>query len=235
VHSALGFVKGAKEWDYAGSEVSMRRAIALNPNLAAAHINFAQHLSIFSTPDSAIAEWKRGIELDPLSPLYSAWYAGALWEFGRPDEAISQAKHAMELQPDFPVALFVLGLAYADKRDFVEAIAAHQKAVTLYPGQGFTWALARTYALAGQQTKARALLAKLKTATPGDAAHPWFIAAAYAALGDTNEALNWLERGYDSRILFLSNLKRDRAAGFDLRSLHGNARYRDLLRRVNLS
>jgi tetratricopeptide (TPR) repeat protein len=157
------------------------------------------------------------------------------WEFGRFDEAIMEAQKAMELQPDFPVGLGVLGQAYADKGQYKEAIAAHEKQVAKYPNQGFSWLLARTYAVAGRAVDARKILARLKSGRPGDAVHPWFIAAAYSALGEYDEAMNWLEKAYDARDLFLNNLGRERAAGFDLRPLHANPRYQALLRRLNLT
>jgi serine/threonine-protein kinase len=233
-HVALAMFRGAKEWDYASSEESVRRALRLNPNLAEAHVAHAQHLSIFGSQAEAIAEWKRGIDLDPLSPLYTAWFAGAYWEFGRFDDAIAEARKALVLQPDFPVALAVLGYAHLDKGQYQEAIATHEKLLEKYPNQGFSWVLARTYALSGRAADARRIMASLESGAPGDLAHPWFIAAAYAALGNDEQAMDWLEKAYDARILFLSNLARERAAGFDLRGLRGNPRFRALLRRVNL-
>ena len=206
----------------------------LNPNLADAHISYASYLSIFGDQGVAIAEWKRGIELDPFSPLYTAWLAGAYWEFSRPDDAIREAQKALVLQPDFPVALFVLGLSYADKGRFDDAIAAHQRAVERYPTQGFSWTLAATYALAGRNADARKIMEQLEAGKHTDVAHPWFVAAAYTALGDFDKAMDWLEKAYDERILFLCNLARARAAGFDIKPLHGNPRYEALLRKVNL-
>lgn len=232
---ALGNYKDGKEWDYQGAEASFKRALELNPNLADAHISYAAHLNIFGDQGVAIAEWKRGIELDPFSSLYTAWLAGSYWEFSRPDDAIREAQRALVLQPDFPVALFVLGLSYADKGRFADAIATHQRALALYPTQSFSWTLAATYARAGRPADARKIMAQLETGRSTDVAHPWFVALAYSAMGDHEKALDWLEKAYDQRILFLCNLARDRAAGFDIRPLQGNPRYEALLRKVNLT
>ena len=234
-HVALGNFRIGKEWDYPGAEASYKRALELNPNLADAHINYAIYQSIFGDRATAIAEYKRGIELDPFSPLYTAWLAGTYWEFSRPDDAIREAQKALVLQPDFPVALFVLGLSYADKGRFDDAIAIHQRGWDLYPTHGFSWTLAGTYALAGRKTDARNIMARLDSGKHTDVAHPWFIAAAYTAMGELDRALDWLEKAYDERILFLCNLGRDRAAGFDIRPLHGHPRYEALLRKVNLA
>jgi serine/threonine-protein kinase len=235
-HTALAFFKIGKEWDYAGAEQSFRRALDLNPNLPEAHMHYGQYLAVFGSPAEAIAEMKRGIEVDPLSPLYIAWLGGLYWELGRLEEAIAEAQKAMDLQPDFPVALFVLGITRADQGQFQEAIAAHEKALAKYPGGIFSWVLARTYALAGRLADARGILAGLESgAVLGAARHPWFIAAAYVAVGDHDEAMVWLEKAYDARIGFLVNLQRDRAAGATFRPLHTHPRFQALLRRLNLT
>jgi len=70
---------------------------------------------------------------------------------------------------------------------------------------------------------------------PGDALHPWFIASAYAALGEDEKAMDWLEKAYEARILFLPNLLRERAAGGEFRSLRTNPRFQALLKRLNLA
>ncbi|HSE51369.1 MAG TPA: tetratricopeptide repeat protein, partial [Gemmatimonadales bacterium] len=223
------------EWDYARAERSYLRALELNPNLPDAHLHYAWYVVTFGTADSAIAEMKRGVALDPLSPLYTAWLGGMYWELGRFDDAIREANKAMELQADFPVALFVLGLAYLDKGQHAEAIAYHERAVARYPNQSMTWTLARTYAMTGRTADARKIMRRLESGAPGDAQHPWFIAAAYAALGENEKAIDWLEKAYEARILFLPNLKRERAAGGTFQSLRSNPRFQALLRRLNLA
>jgi len=233
-HVALADIT-ANEWNYVGAERSYRRALELNPNLPDAHIHYSWHLAVFGTEESALAEIQRGVALDPLSPLYTSWLAGMYWEFGRFDDAIREANKAMELQADFPVALFVLGLAHLDKGHHAEAIAFHERGAAKYPNQSFTWTLARTYAMTGRTADARKIMRPLESGgPPGDALHPWFIAAAYAALGEDGKALDWLEKAYDARILFLPNLKRERAAGGSFQSLRSNPRFQALLRRLNL-
>jgi tetratricopeptide (TPR) repeat protein len=233
-HVALADVR-ANEWDYAGAERSYLRALELNPNLPDAHIHYGWHLAVFGSEESAIAAMERGVALDPLSPLYASWFAGMYWEFGRFDEAIAEASKAMELQADFPVALFVLGLAHLDKGQHAEAIAYHERAAAKYPNQSMTWTLARTYAMTGRTADARKIMRRLESGAPGDAQHPWFIATAYAALGENEKAMDWLEKAYEARILFLPNLKRERAVGGTFQSLHGNPRFQALLKRLNLA
>jgi hypothetical protein len=54
-----------------------------------------------------------------------------------------------------------------------------------------TWLLGIGYALSGQRDRAKAILQQLKA--------PGLTAALHFVLGDEEQALVWLERGYDRR------------------------------------
>jgi DNA-binding winged helix-turn-helix (wHTH) protein/TolB-like protein len=57
--------------DYHAGVESLRRAVALNPNLAIAHLRYAWALCSFGYLDEAVPEMKRAQELDPLSATNS--------------------------------------------------------------------------------------------------------------------------------------------------------------------
>ena len=67
-HTSLAVFKLFYEYDWVGCEREFRRAFALNPNYAFAHDQFGMALAFQGRFDEAIAEGKRAIELDPLSP-----------------------------------------------------------------------------------------------------------------------------------------------------------------------
>jgi hypothetical protein len=79
------------------------------------------------------------------------------------------------------------------------------------------------------------MLGGVKAVPPNDLLHPWFVAAAYAAVDDRDAAMDWLERAYDLSMGFLLNIGRDRAPGFDLRPLRTHPRFQALLKKLNLS
>jgi hypothetical protein len=78
------------------------------------------------------------------------------------------------------------------------------------------------------------MLESLSGATPVDVPHPWFIAAAWVELGRKDQALDWLEKAYQDRIMFLVNLRRERAAGATFKPLWGEPRFEALLAKLNL-
>jgi adenylate cyclase len=72
-HIPLAVVKAAYDWDWSGAENEFQRAIALNPGSARAHQAYG-FILLGGTGrfEEAIAELKRALELDPLSPLINS-------------------------------------------------------------------------------------------------------------------------------------------------------------------
>ena len=68
----------------------------------------------------------------------------------------------------------------------------------------------------------------LDVATSIEGTSPWMIAVAYTAIGETEEAFAWLERGYRGRDPVMIGLKAN--PNFD--PLRSDPRFDDLLRRI---
>jgi hypothetical protein len=60
---------------------------------------------------------------------------------------------------------------------------------------------------------------------------PYFFATLYAAMGQKDEALNWLEKGFRERDVFLAWLKVDSAVD----PLRNDARFKQLLQEVGFT
>jgi tetratricopeptide (TPR) repeat protein len=145
---------------------------------------------------------------------------------GQYDKAIDEAGKSLELYSDFPVGLYVLGSAYAEKGMYEEAIEAHQKAGML--SREWKCGLGRTYAMAGQQDEARAILGESKADyTTWDT---WFIAQIYAVLGEKDEAFRWLDRAFGPpNHPYVPWIKHSHA----LKPLQNDPRFDKLLGRLN--
>jgi predicted Zn-dependent protease len=113
---------------------------------------------------------------------------------------------------------------------FGAAIVELQKAMQLSGGSPTCASnLARAYAASGKKNEAVELLNDLtKRSTPGYP-HASEIAMVYAALGDKDHAMTWLEKAFEDR----SNPGVLLRPGFD--SLRSDSRFQDLVRRVGLS
>ena len=110
-HVALGLVKMQYDWDWAAAERQFREAIQLNPNYANAHHWYADYLSAVGRHHEAIAESKRALELDPLSPIINAWLGWRYYFARQFDQAIAQYLRTLEIDENFVPAHLVLGQA----------------------------------------------------------------------------------------------------------------------------
>ena len=199
-HASLAFVEMHYEWNWKESEKGFRRAIELNPNYATAHQWFAYWLMAQGRRDESIAENELARKADPLSIIIRTDAADLLCAAGRFDEAIQKAREAMDLDPDFRLGHYFLGLAYAGKQMYPEALAEYQKGVALdskdeWSLSGMGW----VYALMHDRRKAEEIIRRLRQDARERPDLALEIAIIYSALGEKNEAFDWLENAYQNR------------------------------------
>ena len=84
-------------------------------------------------------------------------------------------------------------------------------------------------ALAGQRDVALRILQVLEQRREHGYAHPYWIAAIYVGLGDLDQAMVWLEKGYDERDGLMPGINKL----FAWDALRDNPRFQALLRRMN--
>jgi len=230
-HGALGKYLNFFEFDRLGGEKEFRRAIELNPNYATAHQWLAfDILAATKRFDEAVAEITRAEELDPLSLVIITDASGILIFARRYDDAIAQAKHALALDPGFPNARYSLGLAYDLKGLYAEAIAEFRKALALNDDPFVKALLARSLAKSGGRGEAMKLVEQLKSEAADRYIPSYCFVIAYTALGEKEEALVWMERDIAERSPFASYSAVERA----LDDLRGEARFKEMLKRLNL-
>ena len=188
--SALAQVRYYHEWDWAGAERAFRRANELNPSMAMNHYHYAWFLVTTNRWQEALAEHRRAQELDPFTPLQTVWIGGIYREMHDYPRAVTEARRSVQQFPASPIPYFVLGSSLSMMGRHEEAIAAHQQLVKL--NGRWRHALGTTYARAGRVEDARRIVAELAAEPPSG----WYalgLAEVHAALGDTADAIKWLE------------------------------------------
>ncbi len=228
-HNSLAFCLDGFDWAFDSAGKEFLRAIELNPGYATAHHWYAWHLALLHRYDEALAEMRKAESLDPLSLVINADLAELLALAHSYDESILQSRKTIEMDPNFGLAHNHLGQAYLQKQMYGEAIAELQKAVQLSGGGPTCMAnLARAEAASGKRSEAGKLLGDLKKRSSPGYSHGSEIAVIYAALGDSDQAMNWLEKGYEERFNPGVLLR----PGFD--PLRSDPRFLDLVRRIGL-
>jgi Flp pilus assembly protein TadD len=228
-HNSLAFLLDGFDWDFDSAGKEFQRAIELNPGYATAHHLYAWHLSLLGRYDDAIAEMRKAESLDPLSLIINADLAEILVLAHSYDESIRQSRKTIDMDPNFALAHNQLVQAYLQKHMYDEAVAELQKAVQL-SGDSPTCvaSLARAYVASGKKTKAVKLLSDLKKRSIPRYSNASEIATIYASLGDTDQAMTWLEKGYEERFNPSVLLR----PGFD--PLRSDPRFQNLVHRIGL-
>lgn len=185
----LSVIKTYYEHDWKGTEQNVRRAMELNPSLAFTHYHYAWYLALFGRLDEAIAEHKRAQELDPLTPLHTAWLGQLYHMKGQYDKGIEEARKCLKQDPNYALSWMIIGVGYGQKGMHKEAIEALQKAVAIDPSWKGT--LGEIYVGADQKDEALKILAELEKEPPSSY-NAVTLAGLYTALGDRDNAFKWL-------------------------------------------
>ena len=231
-HTAMANLLFRYDWNWAEAEKEFRRGIELNPNAPSSYLHYAMYLGALGRHDEAIAAMKRAIELDPFSALMNSALGIVLEWSGRYDEAAEQERKTIALDPYFPQPHEILADAYDQLRKYDEAIVEHLATDTLEGVDPSVVAdFKRAYVASGINGYRQKRLEWEKQRPRTGRANYFLIAKLSAELGDTNVAFQWLEKAYQERLETMPNIK----VAPGLRSLHGDPRFADLVRRVGLT
>jgi TolB-like protein/Tfp pilus assembly protein PilF len=232
-HAALGLVKSTYEWDWKGAEQEFKRAIELNPGYVSAYEWYGLTcLASTGRTNEALAAITQARNLDPLSLNGGTNLATILLRLRRYDEAIKVYMDTVDLEPQYFWAYRDLGLAEYEKHEFNQAVQTLEKANALSRGNpGVKAALGYYYAAVGKASEARTILNELKDLSSMTYVPPYHIAAIYAGLGNTAQALAWLNRAYLDRSTWMNGIKEDPLFA----SLHGNPQFDDILTKMGLN
>src|SRR6476660_5697345 len=229
-HTALGLLLYLSDLDMAGSISEFQHAIALNPNYATAHHWYGNGpLVALGRFDEAIAEGKRAIELDPLSPIINADLGQILYVARRYDEAIAQLRKTLEIDPTFYYAHYNLGMALQRKGELPAAIAEYTKAQQLSDDPFVQVLLAAAKAQSGDKNAAIQMLAELEELSQHRYVPEYPRTLLYLSLGNRDEAIRRLEQAIaDHESLTITMIKDDPK----LDPLRGDPRFEALVQKV---
>ncbi len=198
-----------REWET--SEREFKLGIELNPNYATGHHWYSLFLTCMGRFDEAVTVIKRALKLDPFSLIINTnvgWWVNYFDR--RYDQAIDQLQRTLDLDANFIMAHYGLALAYNESGKYSEAILECEKAQRLSGGWlEMTAALGYSQALAGNRKEAEKILGELKEVLPPRYVSSYSIALIYFVLGKREQALDWLEKGYEEKAFFMIWLKVD--------------------------
>jgi DNA-binding winged helix-turn-helix (wHTH) protein/TolB-like protein/Flp pilus assembly protein TadD len=228
-HAMLGRTIFWYDWDWKAAEKHYLRALELEPNNSNLRFSYAHLLSNIGRHEKALVEAKRARELDPLNLVINAAEGQFLFFAGKTDEALDRLNKTIDLDSKLWLSHLFISRVYTEKGMHAEAVAAAKKAGEL---SGNTQSDAfRAYALAkwGKPEEARVILNNLLKLSSEEYVPPYNIAVVYHGLGESEKALDYLEKGFaekDVRMVFLKVEPK-------WNNLRNEPRFVSLLRRMN--
>lgn len=228
-HDSMGTISFWFDWDWAKAESHFKRALDLNPNNPGARFNYAHLLYNSGRFEKGDIEVRRALELDPLSLIINSITGQFLFEARQYDQAIDQLNKALEIEPHFWLTHLFLGKVYVQKGMYNEALIESQKALQFSGGNTEASSLiGYTHAVSGNKEQAEKVLGELKELSKQRYVPASNIALIYNGLGETDQALDWLEKAYDERDVHLTFLK----TGPHWDSIRKEPRFTSLLQRA---
>ena len=223
-HALMGLLLLMQDHDFAGFEREINRAIELNPNYAEGHRRNGIRLFYLGQFEAALSEFRKALDLDPLSDLTNFNYAQTLVFEGRYDEAEARIRKNLEMDPGFALFHGQLFTLYRLKGNYAAAVEESAKTSELQNHPETARMKRESFAKGGWQAYLRALVMDLEQ----NKSNPYALATAYVQLGEKDKAFAALEEVYDAHSNFVGYLKIDP----QLNPLRDDPRFAALLRKA---
>lgn len=232
-HASLAFVSFFGMWDAGTADEEFRRAIDLDPNNANAHHWYATFLQAVRRFDQSLSEIDRAQALDPNSSSILADKGLLLWNAGRHDEALRLLRQLEQADPDAFSPHRYLRKVYLEMGEYANYLAEMKKEGPLIHDASLPAieeAAENGFAAHGPTGMFKSQLEQQKKAYSRGKLSPFYLAETCSHLGDTQQALMYLEAGYDRHVDEMVNIAVDPA----FNNLHSLPTFQQLLAKVSL-
>jgi serine/threonine protein kinase/tetratricopeptide (TPR) repeat protein len=228
-HVTMAWVKWGYDYDPAGGEAELKRAIELAPREAVAHWPYGLFLVLEGKTDAGIEEGRRAVALDPASLETNTFMGWDLYYGHRYDEAAKQLRATVDMEPNYWLSHAMLGVTYEQQGNLSGALTELEKATSLETEIPFPLAeLGHLYARMGRKEDAEKVLQELLRRGQKIYVPPYNLATVYVGLGQKEQALTFLEKAYAERSLLLTNIGTDP----EFESLHSEPRFAAVMKKV---
>jgi eukaryotic-like serine/threonine-protein kinase len=229
--SALAKVHAWYEWDFAAAEQLLRRAVSLAPNDAEIHWTFGSVLPAVGQLGEALAEMRKALALNPLDPAYARWVARFQLYAGDFQGVVEQGEKIIELDDKYVLGYVDVGSAFLGLGRPETALEWYQRGQRLESSaRSYDVFIVRALAQLDRREEAEEILGRLEEEARQRYVRPDHMAMGYAALGNIDRAMYWLERAHQTHSAGLIYLHLD--PGFA--PLRSDPRFTELVQRVGL-
>ncbi len=195
-YALAGAYRTWRDFDWERAKRDFERALELAPGSEQVHRLFAAY---YLVPNGRLEEaeeqMQRSVESDPLSPLAHIELGKVLLWARQFDRAEAQMETAFDLRPEYGLGIWYRGVALFFQGRIEDALA-------FWPPAAKKYSLGTTgmcLGLLGRHDEARAVLAEMDAVEHQRYIPPLARAQVYLSLGETDVALEWLDRTVEER------------------------------------
>lgn len=217
--------------DLPSAESAFKLAIEMNPNNALAFHFLAHSCACLKKFDEAVSYQNQALRFDPLSTYFSEGLIRIFYQSGSYNKAIIQAEETLALNPNSRVTFFLLAEVYAELEMYDEALINVRKSarIPLIPEKR----LLEAYILArmGEHQKGLEIVAELLREADETNTVYSDIATVYSALGNTETALDYMDKAFDAKEPHLQTI----TVYPRLKGLRDQPRFTAIVEKLNLA
>lgn len=231
VQLMYGRMKLNLDWKTDAAEYHVREALRLNPNFVDAHYAYAEIMALLDRPSCAIRHAHQILALDPISLLSLKQVGRIFYKVGEFSTSISFLNDAHEMEPgDFETSL-LLGASYAELGEYQTSIKFLQQSFAGHPTIETLSMIGYVEALAGEMAGANHIIERMKKELTNHQGHAISLARVYTAMGEKDDAFEYLEIAFEQHAVELYALRADRR----WKLLQADSRFENLVYRVGIS
>jgi serine/threonine-protein kinase len=194
-HASLAFIKTFFDWDWDGADREFAAALKLEPNYAMTHWWSASSLLVRGRVAESDRELQRALKAEPWSAIISGGAAFHYYLRRDYEQGLAQARRSLELDAAFGPSFAFQGWCLLQLGRLDEAVELWRRSAELMQQLSLVQAmLGVTYARGGRDVEARQILLELIERSRSTWVAPYHVALLCAALGEIDEAFEWLER-----------------------------------------
>jgi DNA-binding winged helix-turn-helix (wHTH) protein/Tfp pilus assembly protein PilF len=232
-HASLAFVSFYGMWDAGTADKEFRRALQLDPNNAKAHHWYATFLQNVRRFDESLTEIDRAQSLDPNSASILADKGILLWIAGRHEEALKLLRQLEQADPNSVSVHRYLNTIYLEMGEYpAYLVEMKQERLLLHDASllSIEQAAEKGFAARGRTGMLQAQAEQENKFYVEGKRSPYYAARSYARLGNTQEALKYLEACYERHAEESINAAVDPA----FENLHSVPAFQQLLAKIGL-
>jgi adenylate cyclase len=218
------------DWKFKESGKHFENSLRINPNCLIARNRYALLLLITGKFSEALQVLQPIILVDPFSLLSYKRASRLFYRIGRFENANVYLRGVLELEPTDYEALAILGASLAELGEYNEALINLQKSLSIQFNVETLGMIGYVNAREGNKDKAYNIINQIESKLNGDVQHSIKLARIYAALGENEVALKFLEKAFHEHDVDLLGLKSDPRWA----TMINEPRFKDLVIKVGL-